>query len=151
MNMNDTTEDDDKRALLCVDAVTMASIKPAIQELGYKVVTADSSEHAIESMRYNASDLIVLHENFTGATLESNNVLHYLASLPMAQKRYSFTCLVGPSLITLDAMQAFAHSVHMVIHPIDLANFQGLIRKGVREMLDLYQEFRRPRRRTDEA
>jgi hypothetical protein len=107
----------DKTSLICVDPKTTDVAKTTLRDLGYKYHTAETPELAIERMRYSTYDCIVVHENFAGSSLRSNAVLNYLAPLPMAQRRYSFVSLVGSSFKTLDAMQAFAQNVHLVLNP----------------------------------
>jgi hypothetical protein len=60
----------------------------------------------------------------------------------MAQRRHSFVCLIGPSLKTLDAMQAFGHSVHLTLNPIDLTNLPPILKKGLIEFGSLYQAYK---------
>ncbi len=87
----------DKTSLICADAHTAEAVKATLRELGFKFHLAETSEMAIERLRYTNYDCIVVHENFAGSLVRSNFVLNYLAALPMAQRRYSFVCLVGPS------------------------------------------------------
>jgi hypothetical protein len=132
----------DKTSLICCDATTTEAIKGTLKELGYKFHTAETPELAIERMRYASYDCILVHENFAGSSLRSNVVLNYLAPLPMAHRRHSFVCLIGPSFTTLDAMQAFAQSVHLVLNPSDLPNLGPILKKGLAEFEALYRAYR---------
>jgi len=97
---------------------------------------------AVERLHYTNYDCIVVHENFAGSLLRSNPVLNYLAPLPMAQRRYSFVCLIGPSFKTLDAMEAFVQSVHLTLNPADLPNLGAILKKGLTEFEQLYRTFK---------
>lgn len=132
----------DKTALICADPNTNEGVKATLRELGFKFHTPETPELAIERMRYTNYDCIVVHENFAGSSLRSNAVLNYLARLPMAQRRNSFVCMVGPSFKTLDAMQAFAESVHLVLNPSDLTNFGPILKKGLSDFESLYRAYR---------
>ena len=132
----------DKTSLICGDPATTEAAKTVLYDLGFKFHTAETPELAVERMRYTNYDCIIVHENFAGSTLRSNSVLNYLAPLPMAQRRYSFVCLVGPSFKTLDAMQAFAQSVHLVLNPSDLTNLQAILKKGLAEFEILYRTYK---------
>lgn len=132
----------DKTSLICGDSNSTDAAKTTLRELGFKFHTAETPELAIERMRYTNYDCIVLHENFAGSSLRSNAVLNFLATLPMAQRRYWFICLVGPSLKTLDAMQAFAQSVHLVLNPADLPNLTAILKKGLAEHELLYRAYK---------
>ena len=87
-------------------------------------------------------DCIIIHENFAGSSLRTNAVLTFLSALPMAQRRYWFVCLVGPSFKTLDALQAFAQSVHLVLNPADLSNLTAILKKSLAEFELLYRAYK---------
>src|SRR5262245_15111227 len=91
----------DKTSLICSDPNTVEIVRATLRELDFKVHTAETPELAMERIRYTIYDCIILPENFAGSSLRSNTVLHFLANLPMGQRRYSFVCLVGPSFKTL--------------------------------------------------
>jgi hypothetical protein len=129
----------DKTSLICADAETVDIIKITLRELGFKFHIAETTDQSIERIRYTSYDCIIVHENFAGNSLKLNPVLNYLAPLPMAQRRNSFVCVVGPSFKTLDAMQAFSQSVHLVIHPSDLPNLSAILKKGFAEFDTLYR------------
>ena len=132
----------DKTSLICADPNTTEVAKATIRELGFKFHTAETPELAVERMRYTTYDCIVVHENFAGSSLRSNPVLNYLAPLPMSQRRHSFVCLIGPSFKTLDAMQAFGQSVHLVLNPADLPNMGPILKKGLAEFELLYRAYK---------
>ena len=132
----------DKTSLVCADPATTEVVRETLRDLGYKSHTAESGETAIEHVRYTPYDVIVIQESFAGSSLRSNAALNYLASLPMAQRRYSFVCLIGPSFKTLDAMQAFAQSVHVVVNPLDLRNLAAILRKSLAEFDMLYRVYK---------
>ena len=60
----------------------------------------------------------------------------------MNQRRSSFVCLIGDSFNTLDAMQAFAQSVNVVINPLDLPNLTAILKKGLAEFETMYRIYR---------
>ena len=132
----------DRTSLVCADPATTEVVRGTLRELGYKSHTAENGENAIERVRYTPYDVIIVHENFAGSSLRSNAVLNYLSPLPMAQRRYSFVCLIGPSFKTLDAMQAFAQSVHVVVNPLDLPNLAAILKKSTAEFELLYKVYK---------
>ena len=132
----------DKTSLICGDPATTEAVRGTLRELGYKSHTAENGETAIERVRYTPYDVIVIHEGFAGSSLRSNAILNYLAPLPMAQRRYSCVCLIGPSFKTLDAMQAFAQSVHVVVNPLDLPNLAAILKKSLAEFELVYKVYR---------
>src|SRR5215204_5505864 len=100
MSISDLTRMDffelgDKTSLVCADAANTEVVRGVLKSLDYKSHFAESSEMAIERIRYTAYDVVIVHENFAGSSLRSNSFLSYLATLPMAQRRHSFACLIG--------------------------------------------------------
>jgi len=146
MNISDLRMDffevGDKTALICADPNVGEIVRNTLRELGFKFHTAESSDVAIERTRYNAYDIIVIQENFTGSTLKTNVILNYLVPLPMAQRRYSMIVLVGSAFKTLDAMQAFAHSVQLVVNTMDMPNFTAILKKSWSEFQILYKVYK---------
>jgi hypothetical protein len=132
----------DKTSLICADAVTAEAARTTLKELGFKFHITETPELAVDRIRYTNYNCIIVHENFAGSSLRSNGVLNHLAHLPMVNRRYSFVCAVGPSFKTLNALQAFAHSVHMVMNPSDLPNFGPILKKGLAEFELLYRTYK---------
>src|SRR5262245_28049706 len=132
----------DKTSLICADAETTQIVKDTLRDLGFKFHTAETPETAIERLRYTNYDCIVIDENFGGSSLHSNSILSYLRPLSMTQRRNWFVCLVGPSFKTLDAMQAFSQSVHLVMNPADLPNLTAILKKGLAEFELLYRTYK---------
>ena len=132
----------DKTSLICADPSTTEVGKATLRELGFKFHTAETPELAVERLRYTSYDCIIVHENFAGSSLKSNAVLNYLSTLSMAQRRLWFVCLIGPSFKTLDAMQAFGQSAHLVLNPADLPNLGPILKKGLAEFELLYRSYK---------
>jgi CheY-like chemotaxis protein len=132
----------DKTSLICADPAMSEVVRGVLKELGFKCHTAETGEMAIERVRYTTYDVILIQENFAGSSLRSNAVLNYLQPLPMNQRRYSFVCLIGSSFKTLDAMQAFAQSVHVVVNPVDLPNLTPIMKKSLSEFELLYKVYK---------
>jgi hypothetical protein len=132
----------DKTALICADLHIQDSLRTVLQDLGFKLHAVDTAEMAIEQLRYTQYDCVMVEETFAGSSLWSNAVLNFLAPLPMAQRRQSFVCLIGSSFKTLDAMQAFAQSVHVVVNPLDLSNLTPILKKSLAEFELQYRTYK---------
>jgi ActR/RegA family two-component response regulator len=131
----------DKTALICSDMYASEDARRTLKELGYKCHVAETVEMAIERLRYTAYNIVIVQETFAGSSLASNSLLKYLTELPMAQRRNSLVCLVGRSFKTLDAMQAFWQSVHVVVHPSDMPNFTPILKKSIAEFELMYKVY----------
>jgi ActR/RegA family two-component response regulator len=139
--MLDFFEVGDKTALVCADSYTSEETRRTLKDMGYKSHVAETVEIAIERLRYTMYNVVIIQETFAGSSLSSNSLLNYLTALPMAQRRNSLVCLIGRSFKTLDAMQAFWQSVHVVVHPSDLPNFTAILKKSCAEFELLYKVY----------
>jgi len=132
----------DQTSLVCTDPLSTETVRTTLKAMGYKSHVAETSEMAIERIRYTPYDVVILQDTFAGGSLRTNALLAYLATLPMPQRRNSFVCLIGESFKTLDAMQAFAQSVHVVVNPFDLPNLAAILRKSIAEFDLLYKVYK---------
>jgi DNA-binding NtrC family response regulator len=132
----------EKTALICAEPGVRDVLGAALKELGFKFHQAETSELAIERLRYNRYDCVLIHESFAGSTLRTNPVLSYVAPLPMSIRRNWFVTVIGSSFKTLDAMQAFGESVHLVVNPVDLTNLVAILKKGLAEFETKYHVYR---------
>jgi hypothetical protein len=132
----------DKTSLICADPNVSEVVRSTLRELDFKFHTAENADIAVERIRYTPYDIILIQENFSGGSLRSNPILSYLSNLPMAQRRHSMVVLVGSSFKTLDAMQAFAYSVQLVVNTLDLSNLAAILKKAWAEFESLYKAFK---------
>jgi hypothetical protein len=132
----------DKTALVCGDPGVVESTWKTLKELGHKIHFASDEDDAIERLRYTQYNCVLVQEDMAGKTLEENEVMNYLSTLPMAQRRNTFVGLIGESCRTLDAIQSFTLSVHVVINPSDLPNLTAILKKSIAEFERNYRIFR---------
>lgn len=132
----------DRTSIVCAEPATTEIVRNSLKDLGFKIHFADSEDGALDRIRYTQYNCIVVHENFAGCILQTNAVIQYLAPLPMNLRRGSFICLIGDSFNTLDAMQAFAQSVNVVVNPSDLPNLTAILKKGLAEFEMAYRVYR---------
>ena len=133
---------DTRLALVCVDVPDrQGPVQSGLIELGYTLQTADDAPEALERMRKNTFEVIVLDEEFNGATEHDNPVLSAIHSLPMSIRRYIFVALLGRRFGTFDHMLAFAKSVNMVIHVSDLDQLKLILARGIADNDRFYHAY----------
>ena len=124
----------DQPALLAISTPeVIGMVQSALNELGYKVHVVESYEQF--DLRYNQVNyqIVVIEETFDGADSLQNPALRMVQHLPMSLRRHAVIFLVGPSVETLNTMQAFAQSVHCVINYSELQILPELVQKTVAE------------------
>lgn len=129
--------------LVCVDDASRQSvIKAALEQLGFTMYAAKSTEEAIERLRRDTFEVAVVDEQFQGGNALDNEVLQALTSMPMSIRRYMYVALLGRTYKTFDNMAAFARSVNVVVNLNDLPHLPAILRKGITENNEFYRVFR---------
>ena len=95
----------------------------------------------MKNMRFHVYELIVLNESFENSTIENNHILCYLNFLNMAMRRDIFVVLVGNNFRTMDNMNAFAHSVNIVVNSKDLDQLEMILKKSLADHQQFYRTF----------
>jgi DNA-binding NtrC family response regulator len=128
-------------ALVCVDhAQQLETIKAALVALGYTVHLATEPVRALESLRQNRYDMVILHEEY-GGSAEHNLVLQTIQPMAMALRRYLCVGLIGRHFRTFDHMMAFVKSVNFVVAERELSKMQVIVQQAVSEHEQFYRVF----------
>jgi CheY-like chemotaxis protein len=134
---------DARLALVCEDAPErQAIIKAALEQIGFAMLAVKNADEAVERMRRDVYELVILDEQYQGATPLDNPVLAAIRGMTMAQRRWMFVALVGREFKTFDNAMAFARSVNVVVTVNDLPHFPAILKKGITEHVEFYRTFR---------
>jgi CheY-like chemotaxis protein len=129
--------------LVCEDSPErQAVIKAALDQLGFTMYAAKNTEDALERLRRDTFEVVILDEQFQGGSALDNDVLKTIVMLPMSTRRYIFVALLGRAYKTFDNMLAFSRSVNVVVNLNDLPHLPAILRKGITENNEFYRIFR---------
>jgi hypothetical protein len=132
----------DNTALVCVDHQQYQKIiVPQLIDMTYKVHLGLFEEDVSLKLKTYNYDLVLIYENFKGATLQTNPLIREMAKRRDARRREHFVVLISHRFATNDAMSAFVQSVDQIINIADLANLKPVLRRGVAQHRDLYHSF----------
>jgi hypothetical protein len=132
----------DNTALVCIDHQQYQKlVVPQLIDIGYKVHLGLFEEDVLLKLKTYSYTVVIIYENFKGATVRTNPILQELIERPGKQRREHFVVLLTQRLPTNDAMSAFVHSVDMIMNVADLANFKPVLRRGVAQYRELYHSF----------
>ena len=109
---------------------------------GLQIACRGNRRNGHRTSQYTPYDVIVIDENFAGSSLRSNALLSYLADAAHGATAPLLRLPDRRSFKTLDAMQAFAQSVHVVVNPSDLPNLAAILRKSTAEFDLLYKVYK---------
>jgi DNA-binding NtrC family response regulator len=111
---------------------------------GYQVFVAEDARQAVDRMRENLLDVVLLDPRFDPADQGPVFVTREINILRPAQRRRLFFVLLSPSLRTMDAHTAFLNNVNAIINVSEIDELASLIERRVREFNELYKDFNKP-------
>ena len=130
-----------RKVLVCVSEDAREKVARSLAETGLQVFVARDTSQAVERMRENQLDIVVLDARFDPVEQGSVFVTREVNMLRPAQRRRLFFVLLSPSLRTMDAHAAFLNNVNATVNLNDLADLPQLLEHRVKEYNDLYKDF----------
>jgi CheY-like chemotaxis protein len=127
-------------ALLCMNRTeSRGDVKAMLEGLGYVVDIPAATDHALQRLRFNQYQVILLDDDFDGKS--PNPLTGYLASLNMNLRREMFVILIGQRFKTADRLQAFVESVNLILNYDDLPQLVTFLSRGLRDHERFYKVF----------
>jgi hypothetical protein len=130
-------------ALVCTTEGKRGLVARKLSEQGYKVFVAEDTRQAVERMRENQLDVVLLDPEFDPVEQGAAFVTREVNILRPAQRRRVFFGLLSASLRTLDSHTAFLNNANVVVNHNDLENVAGILERSLREYNELYSDFNR--------
>ena len=132
---------DKRKALVCTSEAHREAIAHKLTQSGFQVFVAEDTRQAIETMRANKMDAVVLEPQFDPAEQGSIFVIREINVLRPPQRRRLFFVLLSPSLRTMDAHAAFLNNVNVIVNIHDMDELPRIMDVALREFNELYREF----------
>jgi hypothetical protein len=132
-----------RAALVCVDAgERRTAVLEALTQLAYVPEVPPDAEAAVERLRKNTYDVVIVDETYDGASPLDNAVMHALAAMSMQVRRYVFVAQLGKAVTTLDNATAFSRSVNAVVNVNDVGQLAPILRRAIADNDAFYRVFR---------
>jgi predicted Zn finger-like uncharacterized protein len=132
---------DQRKALVCTAEQYRETVARRLTESGYQVFVAEDTRQAVETMRSNKMDVVLLEPQFDPAEQGSAFVIREINVLRPPQRRRVFFVLISPSMRTMDAHAAFLSNVNLVVNVADLDELHRIMEVALREYNELYRDF----------
>lgn len=132
---------DKRKALLCASEPYRESVARKLADSGFEVFVAEETRQAVETMRANKMDVVLLEPQFDLAEQGSAFVVREINVLRPPQRRRLFFVLLSPSLRTMDAHGAFLSNVNAVVNITDIDELPRILDVALREFNELYRDF----------
>ena len=132
---------DQRKALVCSSETYRDLIARKLAQIGFQVFVAEDTRQAVETLRANKMDVVLLEPQFDPSEQGSAFVVREINVLRPAQRRRLFFVLISPSLRTMDAHAAFLNNVNAVVNVNDIEELHRVMEVALREYNELYREF----------
>lgn len=132
---------DQRKALVCATEPNREVAARKLSESGCEVFVAEDTRQAVETLRANKMDVVLLEPQFDPAEQGSAFVIREINVLRPPQRRRLFFVLLSPSLRTMDAHAAFLSNVNAVVNVADVEELPRIMEVALREYNELYREF----------
>jgi hypothetical protein len=117
-----------KTALVIYDNEEIQNmLEEKLSSMGYKVSLALNVRDAAKQLKFGAFQVVLLQEDYYGATVKNNQLLKAINSLEVRIRHKMFIGLIGPSFTSLDDLMAFSLSLDTVINTRDLEDIEKLL------------------------
>lgn len=132
---------DQRKALVCTAENYRDTVARRLTQSGYQVFVAEETRQAIETMRANKMDVVLLEPQFDPTEQGSAFVIREINVLRPPQRRRIFFVLISPSMRTMDAHAAFLSNVNLVVNVADVDELHRIMEVALREYNELYRDF----------
>lgn len=132
---------DKRKALVCTSEPYRDVAARKLSEVGCQVFVAEDTRQAVETMRANKMDVVLLDPQFDPAEQGSVFVIREINVMRPPQRRRLFFVLLTPSLRTMDAHAAFLNNVNATVNVGEVEELPRIIEVALREYNELYREF----------
>lgn len=130
-----------RKALVCTSGQYREAVARRLAENNYQVFVAEETRQAIETMRSNALQVVLLEGQFDAAEQGAAFVVREINILRASHRRRLFFVLLSPSLRTMDAHAAFLNNVNAVVNLADVDQLPDILDIALREFNELYKDF----------
>jgi len=130
-----------RRALVCLHEDEREQLARSLAENGYQVFVAEDTRQAVERMRENQLDVVIVDPRFDAVEQGAVFVSREVNILRPAQRRRLFFVLLSASLRTMDSHSAFLNNVNAVVNVSDIADLPTLLEHRLRDFNELYKDF----------
>ncbi len=132
---------DRQRALVCVEPQLRETVAKTLSDRNYQVYVAEDKTQAVEKMREEKMNLIVMSVLFDEQNLGEGAVRQELEFLRPPDRRRLFVILITDSEKTMDSHAAFLENANLIVHPKDVNAMSRALDISMRQYNELYHNF----------
>ncbi len=132
-----------RRALVCAGSAFGGDAARALSQAGYDVSVATDAAQAVERMREEQLDVLVLDPEFDQRAQGSLAVGREVTAMRTAERRRLVFVLLTNTARTGDAHAAFLAGANLVVQMKEVGELPRALEKNIRDLNELYRDFNR--------
>lgn len=132
-----------RRALVCAGSSFGGDAARALSQSGYDVSVAGDTAQAVERMREEQLEVLVLDSEFDPRAQGALAVGHEVTAMRNAERRRLVFVLLTNTARTGDAHAAFLAGANLIIQMKEVGDLPRALEKNIRDLNELYRDFNR--------
>jgi predicted Zn finger-like uncharacterized protein len=132
-----------RRALICASSEHRFAVARALVENGYEAFVAEDTTQAIERMREDQMDVVLLDPQFDLQEQGAAFIKREVSALRPAARRRLFFVHLLPDARSGDQHAAFVNHANLTINPSEIEEMPYVLERAIRNFNELYREFNR--------
>jgi predicted Zn finger-like uncharacterized protein len=132
-----------RRALVCAGSAFGGDASRALSQVGYDVAVAADAAQAVERMREEQLDVLVLDPEFDPRAQGSMAIGREVTAMRNAERRRLVFVLLTNTARTGDAHAAFLAGANLVVQMKEVGDLPRVLEKNIRDLNELYRDFNR--------
>jgi len=130
-----------RRALICAGEEHRFAVARALVENDYEAYVAEDTTQAIERMREDQMDVVILDPNFDQREQGAAFIKREVSALRPAARRHLFFVHLTPDARSGDQHLAFINHANLVINPAEIEEMPYHLERSIRSFNELYRDF----------
>jgi predicted Zn finger-like uncharacterized protein len=132
-----------RRALVCAGSAFGGDAARALSQAGYDVSVAADAAQAVEHMREDQLEVLVLDPEFDPRTQGSMAIGREVTAMRNSERRRLVFVLLTNTARTGDAHAAFLAGANLIVQMKEVADLPRVLEKNIRDLNELYRDFNR--------
>jgi predicted Zn finger-like uncharacterized protein len=130
-----------RRVLICATPTHREAVARLLAENDYQVFVAEDTRQAMERMREDRMDIVILDTEFDPIEQGAAYVTREVTNLRPAERRRLFFVHLSSTARTLDQHAAFINNVNIIVNTADLERLPRTLERSIRDYNELYRNF----------
>ena len=140
--MLNSTNDRPKGLVVYDEEEIAEMLSGKLEALGYEPTVAVNLRDAAKQLKFASFDIVLIQEDYYGASLSSNHLLKSIQNLDNPSRRGMLVALISPTMTTLDDLLAFSMSFDAVVNKADLDTIDRILMSMVARAKKFYAVYR---------